>query len=385
MEKLPLKEKIFYGLILNENRIYRHWYSRFLLCGVALDRMRRVAKRTKNWYAWCSEWHKEGQALEMLAEKALSQNNTNTAKELFREAAGCYHIGQHFFYIDPQQKNKSLERVWVNYRRALDLYDEHKKPVRLDIPFRNTHIPCYLRLQSTPKRPLIILINGMDNLKETEMHYQGELLADAGFNTLVFDGPGQGEMWKDMEFIPDFEKSVSAIIDWFEIQRKYDIDLKRIAAVGFSLGGYLAPLAAAHDKRICCAVGNGGPAAFKHLPSEKKIAPTLYRGFMHITKKGTYKEAMALLDFDIKKAPPMDRPLLIFHSGNDKLIPRGKKHGDYFMEWATGEKELKFYPDGEHVCANYLDEVFPYTVDWLKKQLDGVHASTKERNPRHEL
>jgi hypothetical protein len=45
------------------------------------------------------------------------------------------------------------------------------------------------------------------------------------------------------------------------------------------------------------------------------------------------------------------------------LIPQGKKHGDYFMEWASGEKELRFYPDGEHVCANYLDEVF-----------HGVHA-----------
>jgi hypothetical protein len=36
----------------------------------------------------------------------------------------------------------------------------------------------------------------------------------------------------------------------------------------------------------------------------------------------------------------MDRPLLIFHSGEDKLIPSGKKHADYFMEWAIGEKEL---------------------------------------------
>jgi len=65
----------------------------------------------------------------------------------------------------------------------------------------------------------------------------------------------------------------------------------------------------------------------------------------------------------------MDGPLLIFHSGNDRLIPHGKKHGDSFMECAVGEKELRFYPDGEHVCANYLDEVIPYTIEWLIKQL----------------
>ncbi|HSG45902.1 MAG TPA: hypothetical protein VLA72_22405 [Anaerolineales bacterium] len=369
MEKLSLKEKIFYGLILNEKRVYKHWYSRFLMCGVELDRMRRVVSRINNWYGWCAEWHKEGETLENLAEEALSKNNTLTARHLFHEAAGCFHVGQHFFYIDPEQKNKALERVWVNYRKAIDLYDEDQRPIRTGIPFRGTQIPGYLRLQSEPNRPLVILINGMDNLKETEMHHIGNTLLAAGLNTFAFDGPGQGEMWQDMEFIPDYEKSVSTVIDWFEQNNNYDIDLKRIGTLGFSLGGYLSPLAAAYDKRICCAVGNGGPANFHYLPSEKRMVPTLYRGFMYIAKTETYQEAMAQLDFDIKKAPPMDRPLLIFHSGMDKLIPDGKKHGDYFMDWAVGEKELKFYPDGEHVCADYLDEVIPYSIDWLRKHL----------------
>jgi hypothetical protein len=41
------------------------------------------------------------------------------------------------------------------------------------------------------------------------------------------------------------------------------------------------------------------------------------------------------------------------------------------MEWAVGEKDLKWYPEGEHVCANYLDEVIPYTTDWPGKHLLG--------------
>jgi alpha-beta hydrolase superfamily lysophospholipase len=331
--------------------------------------MRRVVARIKNWYGWCSEWHSEGEHLENLAQEALSKDNIRTARQLFHEATGCYHVGQHFFYIDSEQKNKTLERVWVCYRKAIDLHDEDQRPVRIDIPFRGANAPGYLRIQSEPNRPLVILINGMDNLKETEMHYFGKLLLDAGFNTFAFDGPGQGEMWKDMGFIPDYEKAVSAIIDWFEKNNNYGIDLKRIGTLGFSLGGYLSPLSAAYDKRICCAVGNGGPANLLYLPSEKKIVPTLRAGFKFIAKTKTYKEALAKLDFDIKKAPPMDRPLLVFHSGNDKLIPNGRRHGEYFMDWAVGEKELRFYPDGEHVCANYLDEVSPYTIDWLIKHL----------------
>jgi len=173
-----------------------------------------------------------------------------------------------------------------------------------------------------------------------------------------------------MEFIPDYEKVVTAIIDWFELTNSYNIDMRRIGTLGFSLGGYLAPLVVAYDQRISCAVGNGGPAPFQLLPVEFKIVPTLHRGFNYITKAKTYKVAINKLDFDIKKAPAMDHPLLIFHSGHDKLIPCGKKHGDYFMEWAVGKKELKFYPDGEHVYANYLYEVIPYTIDWLIKHLE---------------
>jgi len=369
MEKLSLKEKIVFSFIFNEKRVYQHWYTRFLICGVDLERIRRVVARITNWYEWCSEWSKEGESLETLAHDSLSKGNTYTARWLFHEAAGCFHIGEHFFYIDHRQKNEAQEKVRVNYRKAIDLYGGDKKPVRLEIPFRKTAIPGYLRIAQQRKSPLILLINGMDNLKEVENHYWGNLLSDAGFNVYTFDGPGQGEMWKNMKFISDYEKAVTAIIDWFNENDKYNIDLARIGAVGFSLGGYLAPRAAAFDKRICCAVGNGGPAHLRGFSNEMKANPILLKGLPYLTGTKTYKESLEQLDIDIKTAPPLDRPLLIFHSGKDRLIPNGREHADYFMEWAVGEKELKYYPDGEHICANYLDEVLPYTIDWLKNHL----------------
>jgi len=369
MEKLSLKERIVFSFIFNEKRVYQHWYTRFLICGVDLERIRRVVGRIKNWYEWCSEWSKEGESLENLAHDSLSKGYTYTARWLFHEAAGCFHIGEHFFYIDHRQKNESQEKVRVNYKKALDLYPDEKKPRRIEIPFSGTVIPGYLRIAEQPKSPLIILINGMDNLKEVENHYWGNVLADAGFNVYTFDGPGQGEMWKNMKFISDYEKVVTAIINWFNADDTHGIDLARIGAVGFSLGGYLAPRAAAFDKRICCAVGNGGPAHLRGFSNEMKANPILLKGLPYLTGTKTYKESLEQLHIDIKTAPRLDRPLLIFHSGKDRLIPHGREHADYFMEWAVGEKELKYYPDGEHICANYLDEVLPYTIDWLRKHL----------------
>ena len=55
MEKpddLSMKERIIYGLVMNEDRVYKHWYTRFLICGVDLDRCRRVVSRIDSWYEW---------------------------------------------------------------------------------------------------------------------------------------------------------------------------------------------------------------------------------------------------------------------------------------------------------------------------------------------
>jgi alpha-beta hydrolase superfamily lysophospholipase len=362
--KLSIQERIAYRFIFNEKRVYRYWYNRFLVSGVDLDRIRRVISRIKNFYGWCDEWAKEGEMLEKLAEDALSKGNTYSARNLFQEAAACFHIGQQVYFLDIKRKNKAQERARENYKKAIALYDEDKRPRRLEIPFRETVIPGYLRLAKQPNKPLIIIISGGDNIKEIENHNLGNWRLDAGFNVFAFDGPGQGEMWKDMKLIPDYEKAVSAIIDYLEKNNKYHIDLKRIGVEGWSLGGYLAPRAAAFDRRISCAVGNGGPG---YLPRE--IANPIYaREILYMTGLKNLEGLETKWEqFDLKKVPPLDRPLLVIHGGEDKILP--VEHAHYIMEWAVGEKELKYYPDGEHCCVNYKDEVYPYVNDWFRKHL----------------
>ena len=307
--------------------------------------------------------------LENLAEEALSKGNTYTARCLFHEAAGCFHIGQHIYFIDIEEKNQAQERARENYRRAIELYDEEQRPIRIEIPFRGTVIPGYLRLTGQPNRPLIIQINGLDNIKEIENQYLGNYLLEAGFNVFVFDGPGQGEMRRNMKMMPDYEKAVTAIIDWFEENNTYNIELRKIGTTGMSFGGYLSPRAAAFDKRISCAIGIGGLGYLK-TGMAKKVNPIWARDLLHVTGFKNIEEAKVEWDkIDIKKAPPLDRPLLIIHGGKDTVIPHPKEQVDYIMDWAVGEKELKYYPDGEHCCANYFDEVIPYIVDWFKRRL----------------
>lgn len=369
MVKLSLKEKFAFKFVMGE-KMYQRWYGRFLSFGVDYGRLKRVISRIRSWTRWCAEWTMEGDCLHQKAEKALRDGFPTKARALFHEATACYHIGQHIFFIDSRQKEASQDKARTSYNQAISLYEEKDKPIRVDIPFKGKRIPGYLRLSGMPDRPLVVFVNGMDNIKEAEGHAQGTIFKENGFNFFTFDGPGQGELWKSLKFdAREYHKAVSAIIDWFENNQQYPIDRSRIALVGFSLGGYLAPMSAAYDQRVKCAVGNSGLIFIGGLDGLKKLNPIWQRGVTYLTGCETLERAVDSFNWDIEEAPRLQSPLLFYHAGKDEVMPSPKMHADKIMKWANGEKILKYYADGEHCTQNYLDEVFPEIVDWLNQQL----------------
>jgi len=80
--------------------------------------------------------------------------------------------------------------------------------------------------------------------------------AEHGWNCLIFEGPGQWGALKrnpGLVFRPDDEKPVGAAIDYLETRP--DVDTDRLAIIGYSMGGYLAPRGAL-DPRIKACVPN---------------------------------------------------------------------------------------------------------------------------------
>lgn len=78
---------------------------------------------------------------------------------------------------------------------------------------------------------------------KTELIQLGEL-AENGFEVYLFEGPGQGGVMRlqGKHFTHEWEKPVKAILDYFH--------LEDVTIIGASLGGMLAPRAAAFEKRI---------------------------------------------------------------------------------------------------------------------------------------
>ena len=58
---------------------------------------------------------------------------------------------------------------------------------------------------------------------------------------------------KKLPFRPDWETVVKSVVDYAYTKDK-EIDTKKIAIIGYSLGGYLAPRAAAFENRLVACI-----------------------------------------------------------------------------------------------------------------------------------
>jgi hypothetical protein len=91
------------------------------------------------------------------------------------------------------------------------------------------------------------------------MHWNGGRAAvERGYNVLVFDGPGQysAVQGQGLHFRPNWESVVTPVVD-YALTRK-EVDPKRIALHCESLGGYLAPRAAAFEHRLAACISDDG-------------------------------------------------------------------------------------------------------------------------------
>jgi pimeloyl-ACP methyl ester carboxylesterase len=110
------------------------------------------------------------------------------------------------------------------------------------IPFETGWLPAY-RLTPMKPRGTLVVFGGYDSYIE-EWLPAALVFRDAGYDTILFEGPGQGAALElaHLTMSPEWEKSVKAVLDFFR--------LDAVTLMGFSLGGGLVIRAAAFEPRV---------------------------------------------------------------------------------------------------------------------------------------
>ncbi|MFJ9344689.1 alpha/beta hydrolase family protein [Streptomyces sp. NPDC101733] len=180
----------------------------------------------------------------------------------FRALRAAQYYGQALFFVLGSQDPGAEERLYRAGRDAWDAFCDlcEPAPVKATVPYGTTPLPVWFFRPdaSNEPRPTVILTNGSDGQNVDMWTYGVPAALERGWNALVYDGPGQGQLLfvDRVVFTPTWEKVVSPLVDW--LSARPDVDQSRIALTGLSMAGNLTPRAAAFESRIAALVAMPG-------------------------------------------------------------------------------------------------------------------------------
>jgi len=204
-----------------------------------------------NYDSWYGEWFAAGEANQELAEKEAASGHQESARQAYLRASEYYRSA--YFFCRRDIDGAPLQEAWGRcrnmFRAAAPLLPYATEQVR--VPFEGIHLDGYvMRPRTGDPGPTVLFPAGYDSPVEEFYSVGGCEAAARGFTVVTFSGPGQAEMLyeRKIPFRPEFENVVGPVIDF--VESRDDLDAQRVAIIGRSLGGYLAPRAASKDERI---------------------------------------------------------------------------------------------------------------------------------------
>ncbi len=214
--------------------------------------------------SWYTQWNAFAERRAAEAADQAARKHPVSARDNWLRASNYFRSSEFFLHADAKDPRiaNAYRRSVDCYLRAVECFNGEIEPV--EIPYEGTTLPGYFHhaiehaIGSGKRHATLIAHTGFDGSAE-EMHFMAARAAvERGYNVLVFDGPGQfGPLHRaGMVFRPDWEAVITPVVDYV-VARK-DVDPKRVALMGMSLGGLLAPRAAAFEKRLVACIANDG-------------------------------------------------------------------------------------------------------------------------------
>jgi dienelactone hydrolase len=324
------------------------------------------------------------------AEEAEGLGHTRTAGQLYARATNYLCQAERMLSNSDPDRIPTYERVLELQQKAFDLRD-HGRVVRVAIPYEGGTLPGYFAKAPAADDapvPVIVLVNGLDSTKEhqySSMHW--EELAARGISCLMLDQPGTGEALRlqGLTSRVDTEAWASAVVDWLE--QRSDVDPARVGIVGWSLGGYYAPRAAAFEKRFSLVVAWGanhdwGAVQRRRVEREgERPVPHYWEHVLWVWGYTDLDDFIAFAD-DVNLNGVVERitvPFLVVHGQNDRQIPVEYAHASYEQATASPKRQLRIFTPEEGATEHVGLDHLPYVSSWIADWVADTFAELAER------
>ncbi len=242
----------------------------------------------------------------------------------------------------PQQLNKPAEKFYGKFTPAAGVAAD-RVSYATDYGLRVPAIVYHPAGATIVKHPALIVVNGHGGDKSSwYASWAGILYARAGAVVLTYDPIGEYERNKDREsntgqhdtyIAPDdmarrmgglMVTDIMQAVSYLDTRK--DVDPKRVAVLGYSMGSFISSLACAVDTRIhaCVLVGGGdldGPNGYWDSSNKKMCQSIPYRSLSFLGDRGA-----VLFALNAKRGPT-----LIWNGSADKVVDI-PGHGEEFFE-----------------------------------------------------
>ena len=204
--------------------------------------------------SWYREWRALAERIEGEARKAA--RHPVTARDAFLRASNYYRSAEFFLHgaVEDPRAREVYDRAVACFHEAIA---RMANITAVEIPFEGKQLHGYFyRAPGDGPKPTVLMHSGFDGTCE-ELHFIGAAAAhERGYHVLTFDGPGQpAARHRDgLVFRPDWESVVTPVLDWLLRQP----GVGPVALLGLSMGGLLAPRAAAFEHRLAACIAVDG-------------------------------------------------------------------------------------------------------------------------------
>lgn len=329
--------------------------------------------------AFFDTWLAMAARVNELGDEDRVNGHAESAAEKYRRACAYLITAERMQASDYPPRKAAYADMLATFARYIEMSGDPCETV--DIPYAGSSYPALFCSAATAQNlspPCMVFCNGLDSVKE--MVFLVGLpaaLRERGISCLIVDQPGVGGALRthNLPAIVETEQWAGKAVDWLEART--DVNADQIGMMGWSLGGFYAPRAAAFEKRFKLCVAWGANHEWGIVQQRRRRnegenpVPHYWAHVMWVWGQDNLDDFMALSKrITLTGAVEhIEVPFLVVHGENDRQIPVEYAYRSHEQAIGSPRADLRIFTARtggvEHCSADNMEPVRSFIADWV--------------------